>query len=65
MIGIVLCGHGHLASSLLESAEMIMGPQSTVTSVALEPTDNLDALRERIGEAIAAGAFPDHRMGCR
>lgn len=32
---------------------MILGPQSAVIPVALEPTANLDALRERIGEAIA------------
>ena len=32
---------------------MIMGPQSAVIPVALEPTANLETLHERIGEAIS------------
>jgi PTS system mannose-specific IIA component len=45
MVGLVICGHGRLAASMLESAEMILGK--------LEPEQNLDELHQLIGDAIA------------
>lgn len=53
MVGLVICGHGRLAASMLESAEMILGKQEAVTTVALEPEQNLDELHRLIGDAIA------------
>ncbi len=53
MVGLVICGHGHLAASMLESAEMILGEQEAVAAVALAPEQNLDELHHLIGKQIA------------
>lgn len=53
MVGLVIGGHGQLAAALLASAELILGEQQGVATVALELDQNLEALHARIGEAIA------------
>ena len=52
MVGVVLAGHGQLAAALLASAELILGEQEQVVTVALEPGQSLDELQILIGEAI-------------
>jgi len=51
-IGIVIAAHGDLAHALRQSAEMILGAQDGVVTVALNPQDNLDSLQATIREAI-------------
>lgn len=53
MVGIVIGGHGHLAGALLESTTLILGAQPDVVTVALEPSQSLEELHMRMGEAIA------------
>lgn len=45
---ILIAGHGKLPEALLDSARMIAGELSTVTSVALFPGDTPQELRERM-----------------
>jgi len=52
MIGIVIITHGNLSSSLLETAELIMGKQKDVKAVAFTAKESLDALRQKANEAI-------------
>ncbi len=51
-VGIVIAAHGDLAHALRQSAEMILGAQDGVVTVALNPQDNLDNLQATIREAI-------------
>lgn len=37
MIGVIIATHGHLADSLLETAEAILGKQSCVETINIEP----------------------------
>jgi PTS system mannose-specific IIA component len=53
MVGLVICGHGPFAAALLESAELIVGKQEGVTTVALELAHNLDDMHSLIGIALA------------
>ncbi|WP_432666977.1 PTS sugar transporter subunit IIA [Wukongibacter baidiensis] len=52
MIGIVLASHGRLAKEMLNSAEMIMGPQENIIALALEPNDDPMKLKESIKESV-------------
>lgn len=52
MIGIVIITHGNLSSSLLETAELIMGKQKDVKAVAFTAKESLDTLRQKANEAI-------------
>ena len=51
-VGVVIAAHGDLAHALRRSAEMIIGEQDGVVTVALNPQDNLDSLQTIIREAI-------------
>jgi len=51
-VGVVIAAHGDLAHALRQSAEMIVGAQDGVVTVALNPQDNLDSLQATIHEAI-------------
>lgn len=51
-VGVVIAAHGDLAHALRQSAEMIVGAQDGVVTVALNPQDNLDSLQATIREAI-------------
>lgn len=52
MVGIVIITHGNLSSSLLETAELIMGKQKDVKAVAFTAKESLDTLRQKANEAI-------------
>ena len=51
MIGIILASHGKFTKELLNSAQMIMGPQENIIALALEPNDDPQALKDKIYEA--------------
>lgn len=52
MIGIVLVSHGKFAKELLNSVEMIMGPQDKIIALALEPDDDPMKLSELIKASV-------------
>ncbi|MGB7204210.1 MAG: PTS sugar transporter subunit IIA [Anderseniella sp.] len=52
MIGLVLVSHGRLAQELLNALEHVVGPQSGVIVVGIEPDDNGDERRDEILKAI-------------
>jgi PTS system mannose-specific IIA component len=52
MIGIILVSHGGLAKGLLDALQMITGQQKAIASLALNETDAVDELVERIGTAV-------------
>ncbi|HEY4690364.1 MAG TPA: PTS sugar transporter subunit IIA [Anaerolineae bacterium] len=51
-VGVVIAAHGDLAHALRRSAEMIVGEQDSVATVALNSQDSPDHLRAAIREAI-------------
>ncbi|MCE5188532.1 MAG: PTS sugar transporter subunit IIA [Eubacteriales bacterium] len=52
MLKLLLVSHGGLAQAMLESAEMICGPQEDVRALGLFPGDSPDALRESVTEIL-------------
>ena len=53
LIGIVLVSHGPLAAGLKAAAEMIVGPQERFMVVGMDPSADLDMLRDEILVAVA------------
>lgn len=51
MIGVVIVTHGNLGAALLNTAELIMGKQEQVTTVAFESGQAVADLQIRIEEA--------------
>ncbi len=47
-----MASHGRLAKEMLNSAEMIMGPQENIIALALEPNDDPMKLKESIKESV-------------
>src|SRR5262245_12476849 len=54
MIGIVIVTHGRLGAELLAAVQHIVGPQSHVRTVGIEPDDDIEARRDEIATAIEA-----------
>jgi PTS system mannose-specific IIA component len=54
MIGIVIVTHGRLGAELLSAVQHIVGPQSHVETVGIDPDDDVEERREAISTAIAA-----------
>jgi mannose PTS system EIIA component len=54
MIGIVIVTHGRLASEMLSAVQHIVGPQSHVKTVCIDPADDVELRRNEITQAIAA-----------
>ncbi|MTI65521.1 MAG: PTS sugar transporter subunit IIA [Firmicutes bacterium] len=52
MLGIVLVSHGKLAKEMLKSAEMIVGPQENIVTLALEANDDPMNLKETIKKSV-------------
>lgn len=50
---LVLVSHGHFCEGLKGSAEMIMGPQETIHTVALLPEDGPDDFQAKFQATIA------------
>ena len=57
--GIVLVSHGDLAQGMLNTLEMICGPQENICALSFEMSDSPDDVRDQIEEAI--GLYP---AGC-
>lgn len=54
MIKIVLISHGPFCEGLLETLQMIAGPQKDVSTVALKEGESPDGYRDRLEETISA-----------
>lgn len=52
LVGGVIVTHGHLASELLATAEMIVGPISNITTASIDWHDDVDVAREALERAI-------------
>ncbi len=52
MIGLVLVTHGRLAIEFQSALEHVVGPQSQIETVTIEPTDNVEQSRKEIIEAV-------------
>ena len=52
MFRILLVSHGALAAAMLESAEMIAGPQEGVKALCLSPEDAPESFRERVAAVL-------------
>ena len=54
MIGIVLVTHGHLAQEMLKVTQHVVGPQTGVECVGIEPDDDMELKRHEILEKTAS-----------
>ncbi|MBM3565063.1 MAG: PTS sugar transporter subunit IIA [Alphaproteobacteria bacterium] len=53
MIGIVLVTHGRLAAELLAALEHVVGPQTQVGTVCIDPDDDMERRRAEILDSVA------------
>jgi len=53
MIGIVIVTHGKLAEAFLSVTEHVVGKQTQMAAIGIEPDDDAERARERIVKAIA------------
>ncbi len=53
MIGLVLVTHGRLASEFRAALEHVMGKQSQIESITIEPDDDIERRRQDIVDAVA------------
>lgn len=52
MIASIIIGHGHFGSSILASAEMIIGKQQNIQTIDFLPKDSLDDIDRKISQAL-------------
>lgn len=52
MFQLLLISHGKLAEAMLESAEMIIGPQKDVQTLCLNPEETPEDFREKIAHIL-------------
>jgi mannose PTS system EIIA component len=52
MIGLVLVTHGRLAAEFVVAMEHVVGPQSAVQSICIDPDDDMELRRADIAAAI-------------
>lgn len=53
MIGIVLVTHGRLAVELAAALEHVVGPQTQIAAVCIDPDDDMERRRAEILDAVA------------
>lgn len=53
MIGIVLVTHGRLAVEFVAALEHVVGPQSKVEAICIEPDDDMEQKRREIIDRVA------------
>ena len=53
MIGIVLVTHGRLAAELALALEHVVGPQTQIGSVCIDPDDDMERRRAEILDCVA------------
>ncbi len=54
MIGLVLVTHGRLAEEFLQALEHIVGPQTNVAAVCIDPDDDMEERRQEIIDKVKA-----------
>ena len=52
MVGAIIVTHGSLGEEIIKSAEMIIGQQEKIKSVAIRPEDSEATIRENIAKAL-------------
>lgn len=52
MIGIVVVSHGRLAEFFISAAEHVVGKQTHIKAICIEPEDDMEKRREDIIEAV-------------
>jgi len=52
MIGLILVTHGNLAKELISALEHVVGNQSNIEAICIDPEDNIDNRRKEILEKI-------------
>ena len=60
MIGVVLVTHGNLATELVKVMEHVVGPQDQLTTITIEPDDDMEKRREDILNSVR---FVDKGLG--
>ena len=60
MIGVVLVTHGNLATELVKVMEHVVGPQDQLTTITIEPDDDMEKRREDILNSVQ---FVDKGLG--
>ncbi len=53
MIGLVLVTHGGLAREFIAAAEHVVGAQSNISAICIDPEDDMDQRRKDILSAVA------------
>ena len=53
MIGLILVTHGRLADEFVRAMEHVVGVQADIATVCIGPSDDMEARRHEIAEAIA------------
>ena len=52
MIGVVLVTHGNLATELVKVMEHVVGPQDQLTTITIDPDDDMEKRREDILNSV-------------
>ena len=52
MIGVVVVTHGQLADEMVKVIEMIVGAQERFCAVSFLPSEDMEAMRERVAAAV-------------
>ena len=60
MIGVVLVTHGNLATELVNVMEHVVGPQDQLTTITIDPDDDMEKRREDILNSVQ---FVDKGLG--
>ena len=60
MIGVVLVTHGNLAKELVKVMEHVVGPQDQLTTITIDPDDDMEKRREDILNSVQ---FVDKGLG--
>ena len=60
MIGVVLVTHGNLATELVKVLEHVVGPQDQLTTITIDPDDDMEKRREDILNSVQ---FVDKGLG--
>ena len=60
MIGVVLVTHGNLATELVKVMEHVVGPQGQLTTITIDPDDDMEKRREDILNSVQ---FVDKGLG--
>lgn len=59
MVGLIVASHGHLAKELINSSYLIFGKQEKVVSVAFEPAEDLQTLKDNYQTTLQAFSKTD------